>query len=319
MSRLIAFALALSVAGPLRGQDNPVLSESVKALYQNQFARSEALAARFLKAHPGHVRGLVLLARAEMAQGKVEPAYRTLTKALRADPKNADALYYLGRLCLALSEGQYEGLYAMAPDSARVHQLLAESARSRHDLRKAEEEYQAALRANPASVEVLNSLGDMKRHQFKFEEAVSYYSKAAAIQPRDYDSAYGLGAAYLYLQNPGRAVEYLRRAVQIDPASAPAYLALGDAYLRAGRAEEAVTELRTAVRLQPDMRQAYVLLGRAYSRLGKKEEANKALALAQELQQKEKAKLVETLASDDLVTPPPTPAQRPEEGEPIHP
>ena len=62
-SGLLVFALA----GALQGQQRNLLSESTKALYQNEFARSATLASQLLKTHPGDSKGLVVLARAQMA------------------------------------------------------------------------------------------------------------------------------------------------------------------------------------------------------------------------------------------------------------
>jgi len=289
--------LVLALPDALMGQQADLLSESRKALYQNEFARSATLASRFLKTHPADSKGLVLLARAEMAQGKLEAAYRTFLRALRANPKDIDALYYLGRLCRALAVSYFEKLYTTAPDSARVHQFFAEADWLRQDLGKAEEEYKAALRNDPQLVEVLNALGELKQRQYKFAEAIDYYSRAAAVRPRDYDSAYGLGSCFLYLQQPDQALEHLKRAISIDPSSSPARLALGDAYLRMGRAQDAVAELKAAVGLNPSMRQAYVLLARSYNKLGQSQEARAALAKAQELLQKEKLRREKLLES----------------------
>jgi tetratricopeptide (TPR) repeat protein len=288
---LIAFALWGLVIPSLGRAENPpsgLLSASLKALYSNDYVQSASLAARYLKAHPGSSQGLVVLARAEMAQGKVDQAYLTLQKALRANPRNIDALYYTGLLCRVLSQAQFERLLALAPESARAHQLLAESHLARQDQARAEEEYKAALNANPRLVEVLNALGELKQRQYKFEEAVEYYAQASILQPRDYDSAYGLGSCYLYLQQPTQAVEHLRRAVSIDPASAPARLALGDAYLRAGEPSEAIRELQKGVSLDSNMRQAYVLLARAYGKTGQSQEAQAALAKSAAILEKEK-------------------------------
>lgn len=306
---LVALAV-LTVAYPLRAESPPALAESARALHRAEFDRAAALARGYLKAHPQSSPARVLLARAEMARGQYASAYRELQTALRGDPRNVDALYYLSRLCYALSQMEHQKLYAMAPNSARVHQLMAESYRAQQNLAKAEEEYRAALDADPRSVEVLIALGDLLRSQFRFDDAVVYYSRAAETSPRNYDSAYGLGACYLFKEQPGRAVEYLRRALEIDPGSPAARLALGDALLRAGRPAEAVNELKAAAALEPTMRQAFTLLARAYNRLGQPAEAKAALARAQELTQKEKAEREALLASDDLaVTPPPEPGE----------
>jgi protein O-GlcNAc transferase len=288
----------LVVACPLRGDQPGELAEGARALYRGEYDRAASLATSFVKAHPEASAGFILLARAEIAQGKYQPAYENLRQGLRLAPTSLDALYYLGRVTLILSQVQYRELYALAPDSARVHQLLAESYQAQENRAKAEEEYQAALKLNPRSVEVLDMLGDLERSQFHFDRALSYYSRAAEIEPRDYASAYGLGASYLYRQEPQRAIEYFRRALDLDPNSAAAHLALGDAWLRAQQPAAAVDELKAAAGLEPEMRQAYTLLAQAYEKLGQSRQAEEAIKKAKELTEREIESRQNTLSAD---------------------
>jgi Tfp pilus assembly protein PilF len=296
--RRVVLAMMLVAGGALRAEQDAGLAETARALYRGNAVQAASLARRYLKDRPGTPAALILLARAEMAQGEYQSAYQYLGKVLRADPKDIDALYYLGRVCLNLSQAEHQALYARAPDSVRVHQLLAESYRAQENKAKAEEEYLAALRTDPRSVEVLNALGDLKRSQFRFDEAASYYSRALGVQSRNYASTYGLGVCYLYQQNPARAMGEFRRALVLDPESAPARLALGDALLRVGQVAEAVTELKAAVALESDMRQAYTLLARAYRRLGQSREAEEALRKSDELTQKERLAREEDFVTD---------------------
>ncbi len=287
MFRLIFSSLLglLVVACPLRGDQPGGLAEGVRALYRGEYDRAASLAASFVKAHPEASAGFILLARTEIAQGKYQPAYENLRQALRLAPTSVDALYYLGRVALILSQVQYRELYDLAPDSARVHQLLAESYRAQEKTAEAEQEYKAALEASPRSVEVLDALGDLERSSNHYDEALPYYSRAADIAPRDYNSVYGLGASYLLKFEPERAIEYFRKALKIDPKSAAARFAVGDALLRVGKAQEAVAELKAAVALEPEMEQAYRLLGRAYQKLGQKREAEEAFKKSKEVSQ----------------------------------
>ncbi len=309
--QLIGLAVALTAARSLCGEQASELVESSRALYRGNYERSRALAESYLKAHPDAPAAHILLARAEMAEGRFLPAYRELRQVLNLDPSNLDALYYLWRVSGILSQVEYQELYAMAPESARVHQLLAESLQAQGKTVEAEEEFRAALRANPQSVEVLDALGDLKRSQYRFDEAIEYYSRATKDAPRDYASAYGLGAAYLYLQDTPRAINFFRESLVIDPDSAPAHLALGDAMLRAGRAADAVEELKAAVRLLPEMRQAYTLLARAYQKLGRANEAGVALKKSQELQAEEIKSREKSLALEDQFPVSPNPFRPP--------
>jgi predicted Zn-dependent protease len=281
--QLAGLLLMLATVPPMFGEQPAELAEGTRALYRGDYAAAATGAVQYLKAHPGAPAARILLARAKIAQGNYSSAYEELQGALRTDPRNIDALYYLGRVCDLLSQAQYRRLFAMAPDSMRVHQLLAQSYELQENTAKAEEEYLAALKANPQSVEILDALGDLKRHQYKLDEAVSYYSRAGEIAPGDYDSAYGLGACCLIQHDPQRAIEHFRRAVSADPSSVAARFALGDALLRANQPAAAVTELKAAAALEPKMRQAYTLLARAYTRLGQSREAEEALKKEQGL------------------------------------
>jgi Tfp pilus assembly protein PilF len=140
-AQLVSLAGILTTACYLYGQQTTELADATRALYQGNYGRSASLAENYLKSHPRSPVGRILLARAQISQGKYPLAYQELRKALRADPKNIDAFYYLGQLSGILSKTEYQRLYTLAPDSARVHQLLAESYRVQEKTDKAEEEY----------------------------------------------------------------------------------------------------------------------------------------------------------------------------------
>ena len=281
------------------GEGATELTESTRALYQGNNEKAALLAGKYAETHPQSLAARILLARAQTAEGKYRLAYQELQQALRVNPQSIDALFYLGQLCNLLSQMEYQQLYALAPDSARVHQLQAEWYRVQENTAKAEQEYEEALKVNPQSIEVLVALGDLTRSEFRFDEALTYYSRAYVIDPRNYDSAYGLGACYHFRQEPQKAMEYFRRAVAIDPDSGAARLALGDALLRAGQAAAAVTELRAALGLEPKMRQAYSLLGRAQQKLGLAREAEESFKKAQELIQSEMESRQDLLSTGD--------------------
>jgi tetratricopeptide (TPR) repeat protein len=263
------------------------LDEATRELYRGDYRRAAALAERQVKANPQSAAARVVLARAKLAQGQHDAARRDLERALHLDPANVDALYFLGRLSAMLSQAEFQQLFAMAPDSARVHQLLAEAADAAGDKAEAEVEYKKALQANPRSEEVLIALGDMKRMDLNFEEAAEYYRRAIEINPWEYDSAYGLGVCQLRQGRPDQAKDQFRRAAALDPGSAVAHFALGDALFQLGEAEEAMKELELAAKLEPAMRQAYLLLGRAYREMGRKEAAAEAFRKVRELHRQE--------------------------------
>lgn len=265
----------------------PALNESARALYRGEPERAATLAATYLKTHPNDSAARVLFARAVLAQGKFQTAYDELQKALKIDPNNIDALYYLSLIATALAQNEYKQLYALAPESDRVHQLLAESFKAQENPAEAENEYLAALKANPRSLEILVALGELKREQSRFDEAIDYYSQAEHIGPLDYDIAYGLGASYTYKQDHQKALAYFRQAIRFEANSGAAHFALGNVMFQLGQLAEAIIELKTAVTFEPKLRQAYFLLGRAYQKSGQQLEAKTAFKKVDELSQAE--------------------------------
>jgi tetratricopeptide (TPR) repeat protein len=298
--------LMISVLCPLSFAQASPAAESLKALYQGDYQRAATLAAGYLKTHPNDAQMRVILARAELARGDFQAADDELRRALKADPRNIDALYYLGMVAGVLAQQEYERLYALKPDSDRVHQLLGEAALAQENPSEAEKEFLAALRINSRSVEALTALGELKRSQSSFDEALEYYSRAEAIGPLNYDIAYGLGACYLYKQDHERAVAYFRRAVSFDATAGAGHFALGNALFQSGQTEAAIPELKAALALEPKLRQAYFLLGRAYQKLGEQAAAQQAFRKLDELTraevEKEKGVNSETIPAPSAPT-----------------
>ena len=288
-SRLCVFWLLVLVVaiGATGNGQSPALTECTRAFYGEDYALAIQLAEKHLSKYPNDVPVRVVLARAELAQGKPLQAFETLQRVLESDPKNIDALYNLSLVSKELSQSEYRRLFSLAPDSFRAHQLLAEAALSIGNPTEAEKEFKMALEMNPHSIEVSTELAELKRSQSKFDEAIAYYSQAEKSGPLNYDVAYGLGACYTYKQEYPLAIEWLRKAVALVPNSAAGRFALGNALFQDGQFAAAVPELNEALRLEPRMKQAYFLLGRAYSKLGRQDEARAAIKKLDELNRSE--------------------------------
>ena len=272
-SAVLLTCLMLLFAFSFAASQSSTKEDCARSLYRGDYQHASLLAARYLHQHPTDLGMRVLLARAELAQGESGAAFEDLRRVLAADPHNVDALYYLSFTARALSDQEYQRLYSMAPDSARVHQLLAEAALQAQNPTLAETEFLKALTANSHLAEVDTELGELKRSQSKFDEAIAYYTKAAEEGSLNYDIAYGFGACYSYQQNYSKAAEWLRKAVALSPDSVAGHFALGNALFQGGALEDSIPELKATLHLEPSMKQAYFLLGRAYTKLGRKDEA----------------------------------------------
>ncbi len=269
-------------AGPL------ALPDYARALYRGDYAGAASLAADRLKTQPADVQARIVLARAEAARGRFDAAYAGFRKALEADPRNPDALYFLGITAGVLAQAEYERLLALAPGSARAHQLRGQSDEALEKTAEAEAEYKAALEVGPPTADVLAALGNLVRQsKVDFAAARGYYARALELAPASYEALYGIGVCDSYAGDHAKAIVSFRQALQVAPGSAPAHLALGISLLQTGDTAGAVTELERAAKLEPRMRQAYYQLGRAYQMLGRPRDAEAAFAKVQELIQQE--------------------------------
>jgi protein O-GlcNAc transferase len=277
-------AAALWAAGPAPVAIPP-LAACARAFDRGDYPLAISLARERLKALPADAGARIVMSRAEAALGHFEDAYEGFRRVLSRQPRNTDALYYVAILGGVLAQGEYDRLFASAPDSARAHQLLGGLFEAQDRPAEAEAEYKAGLGSAPTSLDLLIALGDLTRHQSRFEEALAYYGRAAQQAPRNYDVEYGRGVSHSYRQEYALAIESFREALRLEPSSAPARLALGHALLQAGQAGAAVPELAQAAALEPRMLQAQYLLGRAYTALGRTQEAAAAFEKVKKLVQ----------------------------------
>ncbi len=255
-------------------------------LDRENYAPATREAQAFLRAHPDSVPARILLARAYMGVNDGTAALSELHSALLRDPDSIDALYYLSKLAGIMSIQEFGVVRRNAPDSARMHQIRAETLEAQQDVDGAEREYLAALEKRPGTAYIMNALGDLKRHDKQYREALRWYEQVIAMDPDNYDALYGAGASYQLLHE-GDPLPLFRRALKADPSSIAAKIALGEALLLAHDTPEAVTFLEQAARAEPNFRRLQYLLGRAYQLAGRKEEARLAFERSRALAARE--------------------------------
>jgi protein O-GlcNAc transferase len=287
LSRQPAWMTAIMLVLLLSSRFAPAVSaqslpEAARALAAGESARAFELATKQLKQYPQDVKARVLLARIHLGRDELSEAYVQLEQALRAQPRDVDALYYLGLVTSQLAARQLEGLVERAPDSARAHQLLAESLEAQDRRTEAEAAYEAALRAKPDLLEALLGLAKLLRIRLECGRAIELYTKAEAVRPT-FDGAYGLGTCYLRDQQLDAALPRFEQAVKRDPRAAIARVGLASTLLGAGRTAEAIAALRRALEIEPAMGDAWYLLGRALQTAGDRTGAQEAFARAEAL------------------------------------
>ena len=187
----------LGPAPQIEKQPKTVFGQAMDAIHQHRYEAAEAALLRWLALHPGDL----------------------------------SARYELVVVRRQISMAQIARLFAVAPDSYQLHQLLGQLYVAREEDDKALEEY----------------------------------LEVAAAKPDLPDVHFWLGHLYWKHGDADHALPELTRELQLDPGHPEANGELGAVLVAEDRAGEAIPHLELAIRSKPDLWPAYPQLGRAYA------------------------------------------------------
>jgi tetratricopeptide (TPR) repeat protein len=261
------------------------VQDAARALSAGDVEQALQLAGAHLTSNPASVGARLVMARAHIARDEYDAAYGQLREASRRHPKNVDVLYYLGIVAGRLAGEELERMVQVAPDSGRVHQVIAESLELQGRRHEAATAYARALELQPDLFEALLGLAKLRRTSLECAEAIDLYRRAERLRPT-FEGAYGLGVCLQYEQDDEAAAAQFETATERDPKDPLAWQGLGIANMKLGRLPQAIGHLQHATRLQPGLYEAHYALGQAYRAAGDMERAKAAFATAQQLQQK---------------------------------
>src|SRR5215471_5429688 len=172
---------------------NRILAQSREFFRQREFARS-AEGYRAVLAHfPKHANAHVMLGRISEAQGQIQPAIESFTRALKVDPESVGALHDLGVLLVRASQAPraikvLERLAGLKPDDVAPWLALSRAYFHNNDLIKATEAAARAVKLDPKSAEATKALARAHYRQGLVEDAVAGYRRAVELAPQDADA-----------------------------------------------------------------------------------------------------------------------------------
>jgi tetratricopeptide (TPR) repeat protein len=248
-------------------------NRSAQSLLQNLFVRTRD---KTIRKQVG-----IELARNYYAQGDLEHTSYTIGALLQIDPDDVDVLYMAQRIYQEMAADTLNKLAIIAPDSARMQQVIAERLINSGDVAAALEHYRAALAIDPKlpglhfeigeclmqmsimensladaekqfaeaiqndgdSVIIENELGMIASLRSRFDEAYLHYERAYTFNPYNTDAQLGIASVLIEMQRPKDAIPYLRKVVASDPANANARYRLAMACKRIGLSEEASQQM----------------------------------------------------------------------------
>lgn len=199
------------------------------------------------------------------------------------EPGKPDTLYTAYRVYSDLAAHALATLIKVAPQSARTHEILAQSLMSRNDYpaaiqeyrraieadpnlpgihfelgqallsnsanessrSEAEKEFEAALVANPADANSEYELGEIAWSRSDFQNAIQHYSRALQFHAHYIDAQIGMGKALTSLNQPAKGLDYLLDAEHSDPQNDIVHYRLALAYRKLGVKSDADREWAT--------------------------------------------------------------------------
>jgi len=216
-----------------------------------------------------------------------EKAFEMVQKLRQLAPNDPDVLYTASKVYAAMWNEAVQRLLVKAPDSYRIHQVLAEVAEAQQNYAEAAKEYQLIVRMAPELPDFHYRLGrailESDATAAATQRAMQAFQEELKLNPRDVRSLAQIGEVYLKSHQIEEAARCLSHAVELDPGYSEARIGLAKVRLEEKQFSEAADQLEKAARLSPDDETIYYNLMFAYRGLGRQEEARHALEQFQKL------------------------------------
>jgi len=224
----------------------------------------------------------IKLAETEFRLGQYDAALRTAKLLRTVDRHSGWAVYWLSKAHDALAEQCFLQVGALNPDSARVHQMLAEHYTKLSDYPKAKTEFQNAIRLAPDSPDLHLGLGTVLSRTSDWVQAEKELKTTLELAPESAFAHYQLGHVYVQQNLWKQAVEQLRQVPGDSTVLLSARLDLAKAESETGQRSQAVQDLLSVASLDHDG-ELYFRLAGLYRSLGDETRAHQALATFKQL------------------------------------
>jgi tetratricopeptide (TPR) repeat protein/SAM-dependent methyltransferase len=261
-----------------RDETRQILNSAVKLLQAGQQPRARSLLEGVLEREPRNPDALQFLGLCCFQSGEIERARELIERAIVEKPRVAP---YHDNLAKVL---EHQGELDQALDAYRTANELEPGVADRQfnmgvvlqrigRLEDAEHHLKQAINRNPGDVDYHFNLGYVLKSQGRHVEAVAAYRNALALNPQSARIKNNLGNALLVSGDASAAVKVLREAVWRSPANAHFHNNLGNALRAVGELEDAARSYRRALEIDSALKDAHYNLGKVLLLAGRLQEA----------------------------------------------
>jgi tetratricopeptide (TPR) repeat protein len=188
--------------------------------------------------------------------GDFEGAERQARKALELNPKNGDALQYVGLALFGREQYEEAIRYLLEaaqakPNDGRVQVDLGAVFIAENRLEEGIRHLRRALELAPDMHEAYFNLGVAEFRRGNKPEALKCWLRTAELQPQNYEAHYNAALLLDELGKRDQALEHYRKAAQLKPDDALTQAQLGVALCAQGAVQEGLEQLSQAVNRDP--------------------------------------------------------------------
>ena len=206
-------------------------------------------------------------------RGEISRARSLYEEILEREPRNADALQFLGLVYFHSGDpGRARELIESAisenPRVAPYHDNLGSVLENQGELEAALRAFEDADALEPAVASRRFNMGVVLQRMGRLEDAERCYRDAIGAEPNDSDYHFNLGNLLKAQARYAEAIDAYRLALSINPQAAQARNNLGNALLSSGDAVNAAEAFREAIARSPSDARLHHNLGNALRELG---------------------------------------------------
>jgi cytochrome c-type biogenesis protein CcmH/NrfG len=221
------------------------------------------------------------LVQSYMASNEIDKAASTVTVLLDSDPTNAGLLLSSYRFYSELANNAMITLALAAPNSAELHQAMAQELARHGNDDAAIANYREAIKLNPKLPGLYYEFGSLLYNSVDEKlqaEAAAQFEAALAINPNDEKAELMLGEDAARRGDMTKANEAESRAVELQPKDPDACAELAKTLIALHQSEKARSLLEHALAIDSMNETAHYRLSTLDRQQGKTEEAKQELA-----------------------------------------
>ncbi|MCW9034735.1 MAG: tetratricopeptide repeat protein [Rhodospirillales bacterium] len=210
------------IKNPSDSEIQQLLNTAIQHHSSAQLSKAEAIYQQILVSQPDNPIALHLLGVTAHQNGNSAQAIDLITKALKINPRYAEAHSNLGLAHLSLGKPKeaaacFRKALSISPDTAESHSNLGNALLDMQEATRAIASYRKALAINPNFLEAHFNLGNAFKELGKLTDAATSYQRALAINPQLADVHNNLAIVFGELGNFHNALACQRRAVALSP------------------------------------------------------------------------------------------------------